>query len=314
MWIVAGLLACSGDAGEWQVLDGLDGGVMLSAADVGDEVLIVGGHYGQSGSLWRYGTGQLCVEQDVAPGALWWIHGRSASDWYAVGDRGLVVHEIDGQRVREDVPTDMTLFGVYDDGQDVWVVGGDVAETQTGAVWRKAEGGDWELVDTTPGLAFKVHEGWVVGEGFAWRWQGDGFVDATPPDAPRLLTVRVRSPQDVWAVGRSPAPVVVHWDGTAWSSPPIDRACLRDELNGVFTTPDQVWVAGAYGTLASWDGTTWTCSDEALTAEHFHAVWQPAHAPTEILALGGNLFGTTDLYATFARQGGSAQVSIGACP
>ncbi|MEO0605144.1 MAG: hypothetical protein AAF211_27185, partial [Myxococcota bacterium] len=176
------LLGC-GPASRWELAaTEIPGGVMLSALTLGDEVVIAGGSYGTSGALWRYDGDELCVEDDVAEGALWWIHGRSASDVWMVGDAGLVIHEVDGTRTREDLPdADLTAFGVFDDGTDVWVVSGDVRGDQTGQIWRRTTSGDWEKVADTPGLAFKVHENWFVGDGFAWRWNGTDFDDRTPP-------------------------------------------------------------------------------------------------------------------------------------
>ena len=135
--IAVGLLfACSGsdkgkDSGDVSLWDvaatEIPGGVMLSAFTLGDEAVMVGGSYGTSGSLWRYDGRSLCVEENVADGALWWIHGRSETDFWMVGDAGIVIHEQSGTRVREDLPDKaLTNFGVFDDGTNVWVVAGDV--------------------------------------------------------------------------------------------------------------------------------------------------------------------------------------------
>lgn len=283
----------------WQLIgEQLPGGVMLSATTIGDELLISGGSYETTGTLWRYDGASLCVEEGVAESALWWVHGRSATDWYAVGEHGLVLHEVDGARVREDLPSDITLFGIYDDGEAAWIVGGDVRGDQTGEIWRKLDGGDWELLETTPSLAFKIYDGWVVGDGFAWWWDGSAFVDRSPAGGPRLLTVRTRGDDDVWAVGGLQQAEFWHYDGTSWSEPELEPRCVGQPLNGVYTAPgDEVWLAGNFGSAASYDD-AWDCAAAPLTADHFHATWRFGE---EIWMVGGNLSALDSHHATVAR-------------
>jgi len=313
--VIGLLLAGCGPAPEWElVASEVPGGVMLSAFTRGDEVVLAGGSYGATGSLWRYDGASLCVEEDVADGALWWIHGRSPTDVWMVGDRGIVIHEVERQRTREDLPDDgLTNFGVYDDGTAVWVVAGAVRGDQTGQIWRRDEAGDWEKIADTPGLAFKVHERWFVGDGFAWRWTGTEFEDLTPEGAPRLLTVRGRAPDDVWAVGGLQAPEFWHFDGTAWSRPELDPTCVGQALNGVVTGPDgAVHLAGNSGLAATYEADgSYTCAEVPLTPDSFHAVWT---FEDEVLAIGGNLFATSDHHATLARFPARGELPFdGAC-
>jgi hypothetical protein len=300
----------------WEVVaDNLTGGVMLAASTLGDEMVISGGSYGNTGSLWRFSDNELCVEENVAEAALWWVHSRSENDWYAVGETGIIVHEVDGVRTREDLPTDdLTIFGVYDDGTDVWAVGGNVRTDQTGEIWRKADGGDWALEATTDGLAFKVWEGWVVGAGFVWWWDGTEFVDRTPEGGPRLLTVRGRSQDDVWVVGGLQNPEFWHWNGTGWEQPELDPACVNQPLNGVYTEPDDdVWVAGNFGNAANLDE-SWSCASFPVTANHFHATWRFGD---DIFMVGGNLTSTSNHFGTVVRYASEDAPDVtvtGACP
>lgn len=295
------------DGKHWSlVAEGLPGGVMLGAHNDGGTMIIAGGHLdGAGGTLWRYDGDTLCVEENAAEDTLWWIHGARDGEWYAVGPSGIVLHSKDGIRTREDLPTGHTLFGVWDDGTDVWAVGGDVLDTQLGQVWRRETGGTWALVeDGLPGLMFKVWEDWYVGNGIARVWDGGALVDRTPPEAPRLLTVRGRGPDDVFAVGGLTTARFVHWDGSGWSSPELDPRCVGQPLNGVWTAPgDDVYVAGNFGTAARWDGAAWDCAEVPLTADHFHAAWTYGD---DVFALGGDLFRTGDNHATMARYGTGA--------
>ena len=157
------------------IADHIPQGVLLSAWTDGGEALMVGGQLGSSGILARYDGERLCIEDEVADGALWWIHGPRDGEWYAVGDGGRIVHETDGVRVREDVDTSATLFGVYAVGEQVWAVGGNVA-TNTGEIWLR-ENGTWTLfAGDLPGLLFKTWEGWFVGDNQAYFLEGEQLV------------------------------------------------------------------------------------------------------------------------------------------
>jgi hypothetical protein len=323
------LLACSGgdkdttpttpDTGtaptgpEWSiVVEEGPGGMMLGAYSAGDAMLVVGGQINDhTGTIWRLENNQLCAEELAADGVLWWIHGRSATDFTIVGENGIIVHELNGVRTREDVPTDATLFGVFDDGTDVWAVGGDVFGSQQGEIWRK-QGGTWTLQANTPGLAFKVWEGWVVGNGFAWRWNGTDFDDLTPPSAPRITTIRGTGPDDVYMVGGQQVPEFHHFDGTEWTTPTLDPGCIGQALNGVYTAPgEDVFVVGMFGVAASYDGTEWSCAEQPLTVQHFHAVWPHDGS---YWALGGNFTSTITQFATVGRYGeGEPPEVVGAC-
>jgi len=292
-------------------LEEADGGVMLGAFTAGDEMIVVGGQLNDgTGTIWHLRDDGWCVEEEAVDAPLWWTHGRSDTDFYMVGERGRIVHEVDGVRTREDVPTDMKLFGVYDDGTDVWAVGGDIF-TNTGEIWRK-QGGTWALETTTPGLAFKVWENWFIGDGFVWRFDGSTFEDLTPEGEPRLTTIRGRGPDDVYVVGGLQVAVIYHWDGTAWQDIDLDPVCTSGAFNGVYTAPgEDVFVSGMFGVATSWDGEGWSCSERPLTAQHFHAVW---HHQSAWWALGGNLTSTATQFATAARYGaGDPPPFNGAC-
>ncbi|MEM6929155.1 MAG: hypothetical protein AAF602_19610, partial [Myxococcota bacterium] len=115
---------------------------------------------------------------------------------------------------------------------------------------------------------------------------------------PRLLTVRVRADDEVWAVGGLQLPEVWRFDGTDWVAPDL-APCVGQALNGVVTAPNEpVHIAGTFGVAASVDDGTWTCEEAPVTPEHFHAAWA---FDDEVLAVGGNLFATTGHYATVAR-------------
>ena len=279
--------------------DGIPQGVLLSAWTDSDELLMVGGNLGTTGILARYDGTRLCVEEDVADGALWWIHGPRDGEWYAVGEGGIIVHNVDGERTREDVDTEATLFGVYSMGERVWAVGGNVA-SNTGEIWLR-EGGAWSLfTQDLPGLMFKTWEGWFVGDGQAYRLNDVDELVPYDVGGARLVTVRGRvADSDAWAVGGSTGAVLVHFDGQTWEE--VDQS-LGQPLNGVWTSLDKaLYVAGNNGLAAFYQDGGWVKPAVPLTAEVLHAVWPFGD---EMFWMGGNLLTSSGVYhGTILRYG-----------
>ena len=276
--------------GPWStVVEEIEGGVVLSAWSDGDTLRFVGGDLGGGhGLMLHLVDGEICLEPGVTERALWWIDGAATGDFYAVGEAGTVLHEVDGVRTREDVPTDATLFGVWVDRDDgtVWVAGGVVGSGKNrGEIWRKESGGGWVAISTElPGVLFKVWNGWFVGQDYVHHWQGGVLEDIEVGE--RLLTVRGRSADDVWAVGGLTSPTVLHWAGEGWA--PADSTGLNQVLNGIWTDEgEDIWVAGNYGTTAHWDGSTWVQPELPLSLEHLHGVHKHGD---DVFFMGGNLF------------------------
>jgi len=298
----------TGDSGEtlgedafegWGILaDNIGEGVLLSAWSDADEVLMVGGDMGGGpGVLARYNGERICTESNVADRALWWIHGPSAGEWYAVGEAGRVVHSVDGVRERIDIPTEATLFGVWATDDRVIAVGGNAA-LGVGEIWRYEGDGSWHALATElPDTIFKIWGEWAVGMDVLYQLDGDTLIEH--PAVGRLLTVRGRADDDVWAVGGLTSSLVAHWNGSRWTEK--DSTGVGQPLNGVWTAPgEDVWIAGNFGTTMRWDGASWRMPSLPITSEHFHAVW--GHGD-EVLWVGGNLFSSGDNYGTVARFG-----------
>ncbi len=299
-------------------LTDIPGGTLLAAWSAGDEVWFAGGDLsnlvGNTGSIARLdpAAGTVCVEAGVADRTLWWLHGTSPADWYAVGAEGRVVHEVDGVRTREDLPTGATLFGVWATDTEAWAVGANITTDQSGEVWLRRDGA-WSLVATTPAPLFKVWDRLIVGDGSAFRIEKDDtLTDITAPDRPRLVTIRGTGPDDAWAVGGLSSPILRHWDGSTWTERSVDLFCGSGGLNGVFTAADDdLWVAGGFGEMAVLADDAWDCPVPPLTLEHFHAVWR--HEDTMYWA-GGNLFSPGNNYGTIGRYGAPAEPLTLSCP
>lgn len=297
-WYIA---ACRPEPAYSVLLEGVPGGTGLGAWDDGAQLWVVGGQLdGSAGSLSTYDGARWCVEEEVAERPLWWIHGAGPGRWTAVGEAGTVLHGQDGARTRDDVPTALTLFGVWTGADGTQrVVGGDV-DAQTGELWRRDPAG-WTLEASTPGPAFKIWERWVVGEGFAWHLEDGAWVDRSPPDSPKLLTVRGRADDAVWAVGGQQQALLLAWDGAAWAEVDIDPFCASQPLAGVYTAPGEpLWITGMSGAMGLLDEEGWVCPELPVGYDSFHAVWPFGE---EVLAIGGNLFERGGNTTTVGRYG-----------
>ena len=294
--LLSALCACSGP---WTLpVEAEEGGMLLSAWSDGDDLIAVGGQLDDTDALIvRREEGVWCRERGVADRPLWWIHGSEPGRWFAVGAAGLILHHEDGQTTDESVDTEATLLGVWDEGDRVWAVGGEVFGSRRGEIWLR-EDGVWSLfAGDLPGVVFKVWERWFVGESVAWHLSDEGELeDRFPPNGEKLLTVRGRADNDVWAVGGVMSSVLLHHDGTSWESVDVDPLCTSQPLFGVWTEPgEDIWVAGMSGAMGRFDGEEWHCADflkgdalRDLSNAHFHAVW-PGEGD-EMLWFGGNFF------------------------
>ena len=71
-----------------------------------------------------------------------------------------------------------------------------------------------------------------------------------------------------------------------------------------------IWIAGAFGTAAAWDGAAWSFASPPVTTDHFHAAWRHGD---EVLFVGGNLFNLGGNHATIAAYGVESEVAVENC-
>lgn len=314
------LCACPGP---WTLpVESEEGGILLAAWSDGSDLLAVGGHLDDSGGLIVRREGDAwCKEPGFADRPLWWVHGSTEGRWFAVGAAGLILHREGGQLVDESVDTVATLYGVWDEGDRVWAVGGDVFGSRLGEIWLR-EDGEWSLfASDLPGVVFKVWERWFVGDGVALYLGDDGLLEnRSTGGGEKLLTVRGRSDTDVWAVGGAMSSLLMHHDGTEWSTIEVDPLCTSQPLNGVWTAPgEDVWVAGMSGAMARFDGQEWHCAKlreddplRDLNHAHFHAVWPGTEG--EMLWFGGDFFERGDNLFTIGRHSETpGTTGVGTC-
>ena len=156
-----------------------------------------------------------------------------------------------------------------------------------GAAWRKVAVPDVGPLAAVAACArndvWAIPYGYVTGRALHWdgsNWQVVSLPTPSRADvsAVELHDIVALAPDDVWIVGmcwlrhRPPSvrPVVLHWDGEAWTSVavPLPRARVAASLSSVSGSgADDVWAVGTWGAtpyrggvptlVEHWDGSAW---------------------------------------------------------
>lgn len=285
------------DAGSsWVVVQDELPGALLSAWESSDGVLYAVGGTARSALVVRHdGTGWWQMDPGTTS-VLWWVHGFSASDVWAVGANGVVTH-FDGTRwVVEREGEAATLFGVFGTTRETMVAVGGVVNLsaprpevllRSGSTWTGVSLG---ASDARP--AFKVwgrspSELFVVGErgliarggGTSWAFEASGVSE-------RLTTVHGNA-TETYAVGGIRQPLFLRRAPGGWSALPIPGAPAL--LNGVTVTADgRVLIVGLEGYLAEGRGDVVSVVPP-VTSKDLHAVLQTRAG---FVAVGGDLVQT----------------------
>jgi len=159
---------------------------------------------------------------------------------------------------------------------DAWAVG---SYYNTRTLILHWAGSSWqEVASPTGGVLTGVAVGpsgvaWAVGQTInGWplilRLVGGKWQNVTAPDLPStvLESVVATSPSNAWAVGVSDTkPLILHWNGTAWSKAPVPSPAGGGTLEDVTAAQDgTAWAVGtsfaAPGRtfILRWNGTVWT--------------------------------------------------------
>ena len=297
------------DAGlnPWNVvLDELPG-TLLSAWESSDGVLYAVGGTSVSGLVLRHDANGWWQMDPGTSKALWWVHGFSADDVYAVGAEGVVTH-FDGTRWSvEHEGGEYTLFGIWGATPgELLAVGGVVTSSapRPALVTRRS---GWKEI-AVGGLPsdralFKVwgtsaRDFLVVGEGgVAARGTTDSFLPITAPTTQRLTTVHGAG-TEIYAVGGLQDPVLLRLNGSDLRAVPIPGT--PQLLNGVAVNrAGQVVVVGLNGYLAEGSGNSFH-ELPALTRRGLHGV---ATTRAGFVAVGGELLGAFGQGVILSRGG-----------
>jgi hypothetical protein len=208
------------------------------------------------------------------------------------------------------VGTTASLWGSGVD--DVWAVGG------SGSI-RHWDGSTWTPVasgtssDLTGVSGHGAADVWAVGPaGTVVNWNGASWGSVAEGSIGPLSAVWGRAPDDVWTGGP------LHWNGRAWTAPSDDSNIEALAFCGF--SPGDVWAVGqdlvagnGTGTIAHWDGASWTVEGIAgvsapnatvLGPSEMRAVW--CHSPSDVWAVGKITALTGPLVDTIARWDGSS--------
>jgi hypothetical protein len=255
----------------------------------------------------------------VNPPPLRAVQIRSATDGWAVGDYGTILHYNGVNWTPSPSGTALNLYSVWaTSASDAWAVGGD---NTNGAVALHWNGKVWAL---NPGLGTLIFQAanavWGSSPNDYWVGAGnqvcglssmahfDGSSWSQPASLNNVVFGSIGSiygtaQNDVWVVGGdggSPANgETFHFDGTNWTLQ-ATPANATGTLNGVWatsTSPAGAWAVGNFysplcgpGTLSTadnWSGTSWSAATNGLPSNSYlslSAVW--GNSLTDVWAVG----------------------------
>lgn len=211
-----------------------------------------------------------------------------------------------------------------------WAVGESTALNGTDArtLTMRWSGAGWQLVDSpnpdsarnilldvdaAPGAPI-----WAVGvsggatgpneQTLVLRWDGVGWTHVASPNpgtGNRLRSIDILGPDDAWAVGDYSGaatngwgqPLVLRWDGAAWTHVPAPQLGTEAKLNAVSAiAPNDVWAVGTLyanarytSLILHWDGVRWSQVDAphvGSTTYGNYLYGVAALSPSEVWAVG----------------------------
>jgi len=241
------------------------------------------------------------------------VNGSMASDLYAVGAGGLLLH-YDGStwsKVGNLVAEDLLALEQLGAGGAVFAVGaGGTVVSDVSGIWEKT------ITPTTADLldvwGADPQNLWAVGNlGVIIRWNGTKWVTATSPTELNLHGIWGRSADEIYAVGE--AGVLLRYEDETWT---IVRSNTSVNLRSVWGMDDQtVFAVGAMATIMRYNGVNWSqqvVEDEVsggqlqpVVSELF-GIW--GASPDDLWAVGAD--GTMINYSKDPESGDVAWIKV----
>ncbi len=203
--------------------------------------------------------------------ALW---GTSASDIFAVGDAGTVIHYDGSTWVPMNSGTASNLSAVWGTSRcDVFAVGdsGTIIHYDGGAWTVMASGSDADLrsiwgtssadIFAVGGIEIVLHY-----DGMNWStmpFPGQGWNDC------ELNDIWGCSSSEIYAVGTM-YPCVFRYDGSSWSGIHVDMVSDLEAVWG--TSSSDIFVGSVSSFIRHYDGSTWT-SQNTYAGDELNAFW-----------------------------------------
>jgi hypothetical protein len=209
------------------------------------------------------------------------VWGISATDVFAVGDAGTILHYDGTDWSAMSSGTTASLNGVWgSSAADVFAIGDDGTILHyDGTSWSAMTSNTaWTLFGVWGSSASDVFA--VGGSGTIVHYDGTSWSDITSGTTEWLFGVWGSSSTNVFAVGTGGA--ILHYDGTDWS---IMSSGTMDYLNSVWgSSATDVFAVGDGGTILHYDGTDWSAMSGGTT-QFLDRVW--GSSASDVFALGG---------------------------
>jgi hypothetical protein len=242
------------------------------------DVWAVGGDVGSGPAVLHWDGARWTRRATGQSGDLWWVNGAPGGPVFFGGENGMILEYEDGTFTRMDTPGTGTVFGIWAASAiDAWAVGGIGANA--GFAWHY-DGASWtamSLPDIGERGLFKVwgtspSDVWLVGAmGAMYHWDGSALEPVDAGTTRTLFTVHAEGDRAI-AVGGAGTAALVEREGGVW----VDRSPSPvSQLFGVWTTEEESWAVGLYGTIVRRTQAGWAQDDSAEfgTIQALHAVW-----------------------------------------
>jgi hypothetical protein len=232
---------------------------------------------GDFGTILHYDGGRWSA---MNSGTTNWLHGvwgTSASNVFAVGEGGTILHYNGSSWSAMNSGTTSFLFGVWGtSAADIYAVG-------YGGMILHYNGSTWSVMNSgTTASLWGVWGTWAVGNsGTIRRNDGSTWSHTNSGTSATLYAVWGYSFREIFTVGSYGT--IGYFNGSTWSY--MNSGTAR-RLNGVWgTSATNVYAVGNEGTILHYNGSTWSAMNSG-TWEQLSAVW--GTSATNIFAVGLN--------------------------
>ena len=213
------------------------------------------------------------------------VWGSSATDVFAVGDTGAILHYDGSAWGTMTSGSTSQLFDIWgNSGTDVFAVG-DVGTIlhYDGSAWSTMTSGTTEVLRAVWGNSGT--DVFAVGDvGTILHYDGSAWSTMTSVSTSLLCGVRGNSATDVFAVGVGGT--ILHYDGSAWSS--MTSGTTNQLLSVWGSSATDVFAVGMGGTILYYNGAAWSSMTGGTTNQLF-SVWGSSATDVFAVGMGGTI-------------------------